>query len=475
MELSDRLLKLIQVVEEKDGRRVAFLGVSELDTQEEEKQLEGLLSLLKQLPHHTPHIFASISRSQITTRMFALPSTNPPELTKMVEFQIEKEIPFPKEKIIFDSHVIETTPEGYSKVLLVIAGEEMIRRSLELLRRAGVDPESLFFSSQGLASWFALTHGEKEKENFSALVDIDLFLTHVEILHQGEIHFTRSFMIGSREIDEKGEETVEGNFLQELSRTFAAFKKEAPPGRIDKVFLSGVSKVLPLIQRVASSRLEYPFETIAFKDYCPVDPRSVKGTVAEEISFSSAAGFLLKDEARINLIPPAEKRARRERLFRRALVQCALLAVGSLALFGFLFGNTLYHRRETLTALQKELRKLEPAATEIESMQKQLESLRIRKGESEMSLELLRELYRLIPPEASLSYLAIEPRRISLRGNTQALSTVFSFAKALESSSFFTSVRVKNATRRTLSEGEMTIFQIDATVAMDPKGKKGKK
>lgn len=463
VELSDRLLKVIQVAGEGSARKIVSLDALEIDSHEEEKFSKQLSVLLKRLPRRVGEIFASLPRSQITTRVFQLPSTQPLELAKMVEFQIEKEIPFPKEKIIFDFHPIETTPEGYTKVLLVIAGEEVVRRYLTLLKKGGVGPSALFFSSQGLASWFTMTQGEKEKESFAALIDVDLFLTHVEILHRGELHFTRSLPIGARQIDEKGS-SVQETFLQELTRTFAAFKKELPPGRIDKVFLSGASKILPLVQDLIRSQVTSPLEIIDFKSHCPLDARFVKEGIGEEISFSSGAGFLLRDEKRVNLIPPAEKRARRDRLFRRALAQFIILCASSLFLLGFIFGSTLHHRRAALLSLRTELHQLEPTAIEIESMQKELEFLKIREEESELPLELLRELYRTVPQEAALTYLVIEPDHISLRGGSRNLSTVFTFAKALESSPLFKSVRVKNATRRTLSEGEMTLFQIDASV-----------
>ncbi|MCH7762061.1 pilus assembly protein PilM, partial [candidate division TA06 bacterium] len=228
VELSDRLLKVIQVTEEDAGRRIVHLEALALDVQDVEAISRALSSLLKHLPKPIGQVFASVPRSQITTRMLLLPSTHPSELAKMVAFQVEKEIPFPKERIIFDHHLIEITPEGYTRLLLVIAGKEVIHRYLEILKQAGLTPASLFFSSQGLASWFQWVHGEREKETFSALIDVDRFLTHVEVIHRGELYFTRSFLIGSQQIEEKGEKVQEA-FLQELNRTFLAFKKEFQP------------------------------------------------------------------------------------------------------------------------------------------------------------------------------------------------------------------------------------------------------
>lgn len=468
VELSDRLLKVVQAAGEGSERKLVYLDAAELDFTDEERVSKELASRLKRLPRPPAEVFASLPRSQITTRTFFLPSTQPAELAKMVEFQIEKEIPFPKEKIIFDYHIIETTPEGYSRILLVIAGEEVVRRYLSILKKAGLVPAALFFSSQGLVSWFQRTQGEKGKETFFVLIDVDLYLTHVEVVSHGELYLTRSFLVGSRQI-EKDNSPSQETFSQELNRTLVAFKKEFPFAKIENCFLSGGAKSLPLVERLVAPQIKFPFQKIAFRTHCPVEEGLAKEDLSEEISFSSAAGFLLRDEKRINLIPPSEKRARSERLFRRAVVQFVFLLVGSLLLLGFIFGSTLHQRRATLRSLQKELHALEPSASQVESMESQLDLLKGRERESEGTLEILRELYRTVPPEASLTYLAIEPTRISLRGASRNLSTVFSFAKSMESSPLFKSVSVKNATRRTLSEGEVTIFQIDAGVKTEKK------
>jgi len=474
IELSERVIKVLQVAGEKTERKVVYLNALEVTSQDEEEVAKQLTTLLKRLPLKADRIFASVPRSQVTTRTPLLPATQPSELLKIVEFQIEKLIPFPKEKIIFDYRILETTAEGYSRLLLVIAGEEVIRRQLTILKRVGLVPESLFFSSEGLVDWFTLVQGEKQsEENFSALVDIDLFTTHVEVHRRGELYFTRSFSIGSRQLSPQGETSSQETFLQELNRTFVAFKKEFPPGEIHHLFLSGSPSILPLAQRILSSEIRIPIEVIDFKAHCPLEPSVLpEEGILREVSFCSGAGLLLKEARHIDLIPAADKEARARRIFRRTAVQFLILIVGSLFLLSLIFGRSLTTRRERFLSLEAQLHELEPLATQMESMQKQLDVLKVRSAQSEANLELLRELYRLIPQETSLTYLLVEPGRLSLRGGSKDLATVFKFAKSLESSPLFKSVGVKNATRRTLAEGEITYFRIDALLEFKETKKK---
>ncbi|MBI4436828.1 MAG: pilus assembly protein PilM [Candidatus Omnitrophica bacterium] len=464
IELSERVVKVLQVAGEGSQRKVVYLNALEVASQDEEEVAKQLSTLLKQIPLKSDRVFASIPRSQVTTRTPVLPSTQPSELLKIVEFQIEKLIPFPKEKIIFDYRILETTPEGYSRLLLVIAGEEVIRRDLAILKRVGLSPESIFFSSEGLVAWLNLVQGEKKEDGiFSVLVDVDLFTTHVEVLRGGELYFTRSFSIGSRQLGRGKEDPSQEAFFQELKRTFVAFKKEFPPGDIHHLFLSGSAGILPSVQRIVSSQLSIPIEAIDFKAHCPLETSVLpEEGFLQEVSFSSSAGLLLRERKNIDLIPHSIKEARVRRTFRRTATQFFALLAGSFFLLSLMFGRSLQSRRQTLLSLETQLHEVEPVATQMESMHQQLEVLKARSAQSEAMLELLRELYRLIPQETSLTFLLLEPGHLSLQGGSKDLAPVFQFAKSLESSPLFKSVQVKNATRRTLSEGEITYFRIDA-------------
>lgn len=466
IELSDHLLKLVQKVEESPQKTILYLDVVECATQDEKTLSDQLSRLLEKLPKVPAPFFASLPRSLITTRTLLLPSSQPQELASMVEFQIEKEIPFPKEKMIFDYQLIETTSEGYSRLLLAIAGEEVIHRYLAVLKGGKIVPASLFLSSQGLVSFFNFLQGEKEKKEIvSALIDVDLFVTHVEMIHEGRLYFTRSIPIGSRPIKEKGDSLIRGAFLQELHHTFAAFRKEFSATRtVDKIFLSGASEASSAIREAVSSYFSCPTEIIDLRNNPSFELRFGKGVLEEKLSFSSGIGFVLKDEKRMNLMPLSEKKAHATLLFRRSVGQSVALLVGSLLLVGLLFGNILHQRRVFFRSLEEKLQKIEPAASKMEVMQREIMLLKGREEESRMILEVLRELHRVMPQDASLTYLVITPGQLSLRGNSKNFSTVFQFVKALESSLFFESVKPKSATRRILPDGEVTLFQIDASV-----------
>ena len=72
-----------------------------------------------------------------TVRLFALPSTDPKEIRDIVELQAEKHTPYAKDEILTDFTVIERDKSGYSRVLLVIAHQDVVHRSVRLIEAAG--------------------------------------------------------------------------------------------------------------------------------------------------------------------------------------------------------------------------------------------------------------------------------------------------------------------------------------------------
>ena len=469
IELSERLIKVVQMRPSGPQKKIVSLAAVETAFQNEEELSQKLSALLKQLPLRPYPIFASLSRSQVTTRALLLPSVQPSELFKMISFQVEKLIPFPKEKIVFDYHLLETTPEGYSRILLVMAEEEMIRRHLSVLKGAGCVPDSLFFTSDGLRVW-SEKEDAKEEKNFIAFLDVDLFSTQVEVLQKGKLYFTRSFSIGSRRISES--EEAGPAFGQEVNRTVVAFKKEFPDKKIGRLLLNSAAESLPTVEKWVAVPMELSIESVDIASLCPIEESALSEGLARKVSFASAVGLLLDKEKKIDLIPFQDKKERLKRASRSVVLQFLVLSVLLVFAIGLSVGKMLQRQSQFLQALKGELRGIEPAAVETEKMNQQLEVLKGRSAQSEDILEELRELYRVIPPETSLTYLSIELDRLSLRGGSKDLATVSTFAKSLEASPLFVSVQVKNATRRLLPEGEITDFRIDAKKELKEKRKK---
>src|SRR3989338_5034721 len=68
-----------------------------------------------------------------TTRVFSVPSSDWREIRDIVDLQAEKHTPYSKEEILTDFSVVESEASGYSKVMLVIAHQDVVNRAVQIV------------------------------------------------------------------------------------------------------------------------------------------------------------------------------------------------------------------------------------------------------------------------------------------------------------------------------------------------------
>ena len=77
------------------------------------------------------------------------------------------------------------------------------------------------------------------------------------------------------------------------------------------------------------------------------------------------------------------------------------------------------------------------------------------------SIDILRELYAILPEDISLTIFEFEDKnRILLRGTAKELSRVFDLLPILKKSPYFEEVQINYATKRTFKEKVFADFEI---------------
>jgi Tfp pilus assembly protein PilN len=118
-------------------------------------------------------------------------------------------------------------------------------------------------------------------------------------------------------------------------------------------------------------------------------------------------------------------------------------------------------KRDYLKSVKAQIKESEKEVKELTAM---LAAVNIIKQELDMrgsSIEALRELYKLIPPNTSLTIFDFEAGRgCILRGTADELSTVFKFITILEGSPYFKNVKVRYATKRAAGRATLADFEI---------------
>ncbi|MDD4879633.1 MAG: pilus assembly protein PilM, partial [Candidatus Omnitrophica bacterium] len=216
IEIRESEIKVLQI---SSGGQGAVIGacVSEAVASNDAKAAsETLRKILKDYNIKPKETILVIPRQSVTTKTMSLPSRDPAEIEEMAGFQAVKQIPYPKEEIAYGVSLIETTAEGYSKVMLVICHKDMVERPLEVMRGCGFFPSKVTLSSFGILNWLRMDPEFMAGQGAAPVivVECDKSATDIVIADKERVIYTRGLTFGSGE----GGDYIE-RLKEEISRT----------------------------------------------------------------------------------------------------------------------------------------------------------------------------------------------------------------------------------------------------------------
>lgn len=427
---------------------------------------EILHKILKDYNIRPKETILVIPRQSVTTKTLSLPSHDPAEIEEMAGFQAIKQIPYPKEEIVYGVSPIETTAEGYSKVMLVICHKDMVERPLEVMRSCGFSPSKVTLSSFGILNWLRMDPEFMASAGAAPVivVECDKAATDIVVADKERIIYTRGLTFGSGE----GGDYIE-RLKEEISRTLAAFEKESfalkPVRAVFTGYLPGMEAHKEALENAMGIKVE-------FRDSFKVFPAGIPERFrpfASSASFASLIGNAAGPRS-VDLLPRKFKAAQSVKIRRDEAVVSVSLAAAVLILISLAVVNKLHQKEELLGMLELRIKKIAPSAEDIGRKKEIADIVRTESTQRTRPLLVLNELYRIAPSSINLALYKYEERRVDIKGTASALSEVFKFVKLLDDSPYFENVEVKYAAKRKTQEAEFVDFEISCPLS----GKAGK-
>ncbi len=456
LEISDRYIKLIQILSKGKESKIIACVHKELSTSEPETAATALQQVFREHNIRPVDLILAIPRQHVTTKNIRLPSKNPREIDEMAGFQALKQIPYPKEEIAYGFNVMDIDSEGYSKVMLVICHRDVIERPIEILKSCQLSPAKVTLSSFGLLNWFNLNSELKARTLSSPiiLVDCDVGTSDIAIVYKGKLIYTRGLTFGSAEGSKYPERLAE-----EIDKTLPIYEKESDAPRPAQAFFTGdVSGLLHLTNELERS-LNMKVEFIgSFKDM-PLNISPIFQPYVTQASYSSLIGTAFGPEE-VDLLPRTLRLTRAAMMKKRELAITIILMLAVIASASFMILNKIHQKERRLKMLESQLKETAPVAQEIEGMRLTSELIKSQSIKKSEALDVLNELYKILPPQIYLSIYTYEENKVELKGSASVLSDVFRLVTVLENSPYFQNVEVKYATKRKMGSQELVDFEI---------------
>ncbi|MCM8765340.1 MAG: pilus assembly protein PilM [Candidatus Omnitrophica bacterium] len=462
IEISETHIKLAQFEKIKGEKRLVYLFTRNIPSQDEETVIKTLKTLLAEIKRKGL-VLSLLPRHHITVRYLKLPSANPEEISAMLDFQVSKQIPYPKEEITYSYLKLGKDASGYTEILLAIVHQELVYKHLHLLRACGLEPERISFDTLADSEWFNYQYPE-EKNNF-LLIDIDTVYTKISVISPpGRLLFSRAIKLGMEDLEHGEDNTILENFRDEIKISLSTFMKEYPQTKIERIILTGAVAILDKLKDYL--RNEFPME---IEIRLPLQRIKMGRDVLEEnwfdlhrVSLNAVLGLGLEREnlESLDLLPFQEKRERLARKNKLQMVFSGILIFLILStLIGFLY-KKFYEKTALLRYLNNELKKISARAQGLEEKKRNLELVRELFSDRSISLDILTELHKIVPEEIDLVSFDFEDGKgLTLRGTSTEMAAVFRFIGILDKTPYFANSQVKFVRKRVGSEN-LTDFEI---------------
>lgn len=407
-----------------------------------------------------------ISRQKTMVRYMRLPAVDKAEIEKMVSFEIAKQTPYSSEEIVSDYEVLDSDGQGYSRVMLAITPKTEIARIDNILAQSGKRLKRIILSSKAVIGWLNTAAADMEKDKGICVIDIDSDNTEITVTVNHRLEFSRSISSGAADIlkAEGPENAARTRLIEEIKLSIESYLKEdtAAGRQISGFLVTGADSVTDDFTKFfkasteSSCDMKSPFLGITIAD------RTLRETgVARDASVCAVCGGPFT-AAGINLIPPEQRIRQSQNMAVRKVIRIlAFTVIVLLAIFAVI-GIKIYRKEKLLKSLEVMYNQVKSTSAGIETKFKRLQAIEAETSGEASSLNVIYNLYSIIPNDISLLDFNYDDaaKTLRFRGRSGRMSDVFKLVTMLEDSESFSNVQTYSIVERRTREGAVVDFQI---------------
>jgi Tfp pilus assembly protein PilN len=457
---------------ERHYKNYELLSVYEQKRTADETDLGNALGRIVNAAGRCDVVISSLPGEYVAKRLLALPFTDRRRLQQVVAFALEEHLPF----AVDDAIVAFARVGRESNNTLVMAAavrREIVREHLDLLARAGLDPNIVTLAALALAGM--LNRVQNSHSGAHLVIDIESACTSIVLLDsEGTPRALRTIGHGfDFQVNGAFPPPAANAIFAAARQTILAHREQQQP----ELILAGAAAEDPGIPKLVARTLQMPIRDISEFDCSEL----IKGSSNIPQRFAGCVAMLLA-EAPSNPLELLNFR-QHEFAFRGARVTDASLRLPALLagialLTGLLqFSLDIAVSMRQLHLLDKQIRKItapalgrvDPATAQARLKAKLAEmssKLRLLGGNPAhgSALNLLEALSRALPPglPAEVQMLQIDESGLKLDGQADSFATVDQVRRALERDGAFGQVQLEHAAAS--SDGAKVDFHLTATL-----------
>ncbi|MBN1870245.1 MAG: pilus assembly protein PilM [Candidatus Omnitrophica bacterium] len=464
--LSGDNLKLAYAKISPTRKELVDLVSYEIQGLSDEEISKSVRSSLNSLKLNAPEVIVTVPSHATIAKNIEIPSLDPNEIREIVDLQAGRHTPYSREEIVIDYINIGAYRENYTKILLVIVTLSVIRRQIDILEKAGLRIEKVFFAPELIARYASHLLKGGQADAVRTVIHVDANFTDFINVCKGEVIFVRSIPIGKQHLSTE-QDRYEARFIDEVKKSLETYQSEDIASMPEEIILTGAIREEGELQELLGKMFYVPVKFLPYLEHAPLSSGELKKSLSagQDSFLDVAAPLLITSRLNINLIPEEIKLRKKFEEKSKDLVTAGVYIMTILAVLCLILIGEIFFRATYLKNLTD---KYDPVIQSSKNLEKSFSQIRLIKRELKdryISLEVLFELYNLIPIDIQLNGIKYSSQgRFSIEGNSRTMGTVFSFIGDMEESKFFKNVESKRTTKRKEGNEEIVDFEIVCTL-----------
>jgi len=390
---------------------------------------------------------------QCITKYAVLPSVDPAEIEKMLEYELPNVVSYNTQPWTWDFSIINQQEDGTSRIMIVLSPLTIIDRHIKTLFSLGIKPNIVTTGAVFYTSLLKKAKALPESDHAGCFLLNDDYMDFFVIENEQAV-----FLRGVQLKKELRENT---RLIQtEIQRSSSMVKEYGFTNWPDKFFAinanNSAADFVKIIERVPGISVKEIESAGLYNEHSSIIDSRI--TISLDDSLPSTP-----EKTQFNLLPRhlKEKHKRsnkRKQMALHALRFCFVLFLAFLCL-----KVSIWRKSCLLERCEQRLAAISPMAEKLQFLQQQLSIIENQLQGNISTLDIISELYRVLPKDITVHYLSIEQnKRLVTRAQAKLLSQAFDCIGPLEKSDYFTNVRQSYANQRRIENSVLIDFEIAA-------------
>jgi type IV pilus assembly protein PilM len=211
LDIGSNTIKAVQLKKTRTGYMLQAFGMQPLVPQtivdgtimDQGAVVEAIRALWSRLKLRQKEVAIALAGHSVIIKKIAVPAMKPEEIANNLRTEAEHHIPFAKEDVQLDFHIVNPqNSAGQTELLLVAAKREVVQDYLQVVRDANLNPTVVDVAAFATQNAYELNYALDAKET-AVIITIGAAISNINIVRGGISLFTRDVTIGGNAFTEE--------------------------------------------------------------------------------------------------------------------------------------------------------------------------------------------------------------------------------------------------------------------------------